>query len=441
MSVDVVVLTPDNAPLGDELMASLQRQQGVQVRLHRVIATPLPGDTHRRATIVRGRNEGRRLGNTPWLMFLDDDVVLDDRCIATLLQQLLRRPLHAALAADYLGESPQRCQSRHVAMGATLFRRAALDHVSFRWTQDLCECQCCCDDLRRRHWEIAYEPRARARHIPRVPAGSLPEHTSPPQLTPTPQPGQILAAFNRRHLECFRRQFLPSLRTSGNSEQVTAVTYGLYPSEVRHLQREPGVNVFPVPKHSQSPARRRLWDFQAALDSFPAQTPVAYWDAGDVVFRGSLAPLWAQVRNHPDKLLAVREPLQFDQNPAAFHWAESITDESARQQALGLLKSRPVLNSGFAAAMKPALLKYFQAAASMWESPTLSGSTDWGDQTALNIYCHTQPDRWLEVDAGWNYCLYSRRPSAPPGTLQQTIQRIPSHIRVIHGNAGTLPPF
>jgi hypothetical protein len=98
-------------------------------------------------------------------MFVDDDVALGPRCIARLVAGLRRRPLFAALAADYLGEHRRGEVAPHVAMGATLFRREALQSIEFRWEARRCECQCCCDDLRRLHWGIGYTAAVKARHL------------------------------------------------------------------------------------------------------------------------------------------------------------------------------------------------------------------------------------------------------------------------------------
>ena len=73
--------------------------------------------------------------------------------------------MYGALAADYLGEGHEGHVTRHVTMGATLFRRAVLDQIRFRWRDERCECQCCCDDLRRLRWAIDYCPYVKARHL------------------------------------------------------------------------------------------------------------------------------------------------------------------------------------------------------------------------------------------------------------------------------------
>jgi hypothetical protein len=442
MEVDLVVLTPHDGSLRPEIGTALTKQAGVKIKVHRVIAAPQPDDANRWATIARGRNEARRTGTFQYVMFLDDDVVLGENCVAKLVEQLRRQPLYGALAADYLGESHDVQRSGHVAMGATLFRRAALQRIRFRWERDRCECQCCCDDLRTLGIGIAYEPLAVATHLP----GNDTERShSPHRLggecgSHPLAAGRILAAFDRRHLRLFRRQFLTSLRKAGNDEWVTAVVYGLYPSERRALAREPRVEVLALPPNEISPARRRVWDFQSVVGRFSPQTPVAHWDAGDVIFQASLRPLWDTARANPDKLLAVQEPFPFSANGVANMWTLSISNPAARRKALELFRQSPVLNSGFAAGMAPAFLEYLREAAPMWDSPALAGSNDWGDQTGFNLYCHSHPQRWFEVEEGWNYCLAGRgRREAYWRKDGRIISGRGTPVYVVHGDAKTLP--
>jgi hypothetical protein len=441
IEVDVVILTPNEAPLRKEVAAGIAQQSGVKLIVHRIVAATRPDDAHRWATICRGRNKARRIGAAGWLMFLDDDVVLSENCVATLVEQLDRRPAFGALAADYLNESQGGQRNGHVAMGATLFRRRALQGIRFRWEPNKCECQCCCDDLRKLGVGIGYEPRARAQHVAGANASQphlVIEHRGD-RSSPATTEGQILAAFDRQHFRLFRRRFLASLRGAGNNEQVTAVVYGLYPSERRAITRERSTEVFPQPPGRISPAQRRLRDFQTVIERFPDSTPVAYWDAADVIFQAKLAPLWEKVCANPDKLLAVREPHPFSANKVTNDWTLSIRDPAARRQALELFRQNPVLNAGFAAGTAQAMLKYFRDAVATWDSPVLAGSTDWGDQTGLNLYCHRHPDRWLEIDEGWNYCLAGR---ARREAFWDEDGRIASQrgtpVYVAHGNAKTL---
>ncbi|HKD37437.1 MAG TPA: glycosyltransferase family 2 protein [Pirellulales bacterium] len=438
--VDVVVLTPNEAPLRPEVLAGVARQAGIKTNLHRMTAAPRPDDVNRWATIARGRNRARRIGAAPWLMFLDDDVVLGENCLATLVEQLRRRPVFGALAADYLGESHGGERMGHVAMGATLFRRVAVCSIRFRWESGKCECQCCCDDLRDLGMGIAYEPRARAEHLTgserRSHRDLEPRDNASGSLAAAPR---ILAAFDRRHLRLFRRRFLASLRSAGNSEHVTAVGYGLYPSELRALSQEPHTDVFAMSPSEVSPARRRVKDFQTVLEHLPAATPVAYWDAGDVVFQDSLQSLWEMVRANPDKLLVVREPQPFTVNTVANAWTLSIRDSTARRETLELFRQSPVLNAGFAAGSAGAMLRYLRFAAPAWHSPALVGSTDWGDQTGFNLYCHRHPDCWHEIEEGWNYCLAGRgRREAYWDKNGRIASERGTPIAVAHGNAKTL---
>lgn len=439
--VDLVILTPSDAPLRPEVIAGVARQTGVKINMHRITAAPRSEDVNRWETIARGRNAARRIGSAPWLMFLDDDVVLGDNCVATLVEQLRRRPIFGALGADYLGESRDGELSGHVGMGATLFRRVAVCSVSFRWERGKCECQCCCDDLRCIGMGIGYEPRARAKHLV---GGDRRPHREPGKQRDddgsSATAARILAAFDRRHLRLFRRQFLASLRSAGNNEQVTAVVYGLYPSERQSLMREPNIDILPRPPSKTSPSRLRVKDFQSIIERLPAQTPVAHWDAGDVIFQGSLQPLWRTVRANPNKLLAVREPQPFSANVVATDWTLSIRDPAARRKTLELFRQRPVLNAGFAAGTAQAMLDYLRFAAPAWHSPALAGSTDWGDQTVFNLYCHRHPDRWLEIEESWNYCLAGRGQREAYWDEQGRIaNQRGTPIAVAHGNARTLP--
>src|SRR5262249_35246916 len=162
--------TRDASPLREDVRQGIELQKGVSIVVHRVIGTPRPTDRHRWETIARARNEGRRRGSFPWVMYLDDDVVLGPGCVATLAEELRRRTLFAALAADSFGEmSPDALNwdyPVHVRMAATMFRRERLARLQFRWEPGKCECQCCCDDLRQAGFGIGYLRGAQARHLP-----------------------------------------------------------------------------------------------------------------------------------------------------------------------------------------------------------------------------------------------------------------------------------
>jgi hypothetical protein len=446
--VDLILITRDRSPPRADVRRGIGTQTGVRLYVHRVVGTPRTEDLNRWATIARARNEGKRLGSSRWVIFLDDDVVLEPGCVARLVEGLRQRPGFAAVAADYLGEmspDPDAWQyPRHVGIGATLFRRDLLAPLVFRWEPAKCECQCCCDDLRRAGFGVGYLPGARARHERSDRAG----HGCRPAGEPTgrrgglPPPGpdaRVLAAFDRNHFRRFRRQFLRTLRSSGNPEVVTAFGYGLRPSEQRVLASIPGVEAVPLTANGVVPAIRRLRDFQDAVARWPPDTPVAYWDAGDVLFQDRLDGLWDLVRGNPEKLLAVREPRWDPSNPAVADWTLTIRDPGARTRAFELLATHPFLNSGFAAGTARTLLGYLREAHRLRHSSALLGTADWGDQTALNLYCHSDPRRWQEVAEGWNYCLFMRRPGAyrvlPDGRIEGRPGTI---IHVAHGNCKTL---
>jgi len=445
---DLVLIGRSATPPG-EVVAAVEAQVGVRLTVHRVVGVPRPGDANRWETIARARNAGKPLGTSPRLMYLDDDVVPEPDCVRRLIDGLNARPGYAALAADYLGECGAGSDGAagHVGMGCTLFRRESLARVRFRWSPGRCECQCCCDDLRARGRDIGYFAAARARHVESLTAPHA--EAAPPRDTPpdaaAPQSGlapRVLVAFDRRHLPKFRRQFLGTLRASGNAEPVTAVTYGLYPSERGVLGRTPGVEVFALPDTGVMPPVRRLRDFQAVLERWPGATPVAYWDAGDVMFQGRLGPLWDLVRANPGRLLAVREPVSHPENLAVARWTLSVRDPVSRRLAFDLLSSHPFLNSGFAAGTARSLRAYFREADEALRTSPLAGSSDWGDQTALNLYCHSHPDRWLEVAPGWNYCLLDR----PTGAVRvrqdgRIVASGGEPIFVAHGNAQSLRQF
>ena len=98
-------------------------------------------------------------------MYFDDDVVLHPQCIATLVGHLSRRPVYAALAADYLDEYRQVRSPTTSRWVRPCFVGTFSRQLQFTWNDKQCECQCCCDDLRSRHLAIDYCPSAKARHL------------------------------------------------------------------------------------------------------------------------------------------------------------------------------------------------------------------------------------------------------------------------------------
>jgi hypothetical protein len=322
-----------------------------------------------------------------------------------------------------------------------------LAFLPFRWEKDRCECRCCARDLRRAGFAIDYLRGAEARHDRPL------TRTRAPDAEPAPAtegvsiraPGtaaapRVLAAFNRAHYRKFQRVFLTTFRGSGNPEPVTAYAYGLLPSEQRQLSSIPGLEPVFLPDDGVCPAISRLRDFAEAVARWPSETPVAYWDAADVVFQSRVAPLWDEVRAHPDRLLAASESFGILDNPKASQWVITIADPAARQAAFERFVASPYLNSGFAAGTARTMRRYFREADRLLHSPALRGSTDWGDQTALNLYCHTDPRRWREVDRGWNYALCRmKRGDFRVTGRGRILSQDGTPVHVAHGNAKMLP--
>jgi hypothetical protein len=200
--VDVVVLTRDGMAPPEPVRAAIAAQTGpgLTTRLHVVAGIPRDGDISRAVTIARARDAGKRRGAARWLMFVDDDVLLGPGCITALVSELRQRPGYAGLAADYLGATAAAVTgadgiplTRHVGLGATLFRREVLAFVNFRAGDGHCECQCLCDDLRRAGFGIGYLPGAEARHEPGLTRAASAPAPTPADLATTatswpPQP-------------------------------------------------------------------------------------------------------------------------------------------------------------------------------------------------------------------------------------------------------------
>jgi hypothetical protein len=461
VNIDLLFLSRDLSPPRQDVWEAIRAQDGVNLRVIRITGPARPGDRSRFEAIARARNAGKRLGTTPLVMLLDDDVVLGPRCVARLAEVLSSRPEFAALAADAGAEMDGGWEHwdypRHVRLTAVLFRREHLEALTFRWEPTKCDCQCCCDDLRRAGYAIGYLRGAEAWHRPaRTAAPALGAEGSPhrarrlqePRASETTRslagsdlPGRILAAFDRRHLRLFIRRFLRTLRGEGNFETVTAVTTGLFPSERRRLAQMPGVEVIVAPNDGP-PARQRLRDFQQAVASWPPETPVAYWDAGDVVFQDRIAPLWDLVRAHPDHLLVVTEVIPFRESTTCQWWVETIHDLGARARAMELFRDHQTINSGFAAGTARTMLRYLEAAHTLLNSPALDGTGDYGDQTAMNLYCRSNPNTWVEIPDGWNYCLVGRGlKECRVGPDGRTVRLDGEPLYVAHGAGGTLRPW
>ncbi len=294
-------------------------------------------------------------------------------------------------------------------------------------------------------WGIGYLPQARARHIAIARESEVAANPAPVAASGLGKPAGlvlVLAAFDRQHYLKFRLRFLASLRKSGNCERVIAVAYGLYPSERRQIERLHNVELVALANNGVAVPIRRLLDFQAPIERLPPGSVVAFWDAGDVIIQDSLSDLWCLTRQNPDRLLVAAEPFCHPENAAVADWTLSIHDPESRERAFELLAPRPVLNAGFAAGAVPAMLRYLQGAHELRHSKAMRGTADWGDQTAMNIYCHSDPSRFLTVDDRWNYCLCGRRRGEVRLLSEgQFVRESGGPISVVHGNGRTLNPY
>ncbi len=255
------------------------------------------------------------------------------------------------------------------------------------------------------------------------------------------RPARILTAFDRNHFLRFRRQFLTTLRASGNREPLTAVTYGLHPGE-RGILEAAGVEVVARHENGVSSALRRLHDFQDVVARWPEDTPVAYWDAGDVLFQGRLGPLWDLVRADPGRLLVVREPVGIGESPVIVPWTNHIEDPVVRRR-----DARPARFAGRSStrASRPApcatLMGYLREGDRLLKTD-LKGVLHWGDQVAMGHYLHHNPDAWQEIPDGWNYCIIFRKQRTyriAPGGRVESNDGAPVHV--VHGNGRTLEPW
>ena len=90
--VDIVQLIRNGHRGPADVRAAIESQGSVFVHLYHVIGALRADDAHRWQTIARARNEGRKVGTSPWAMFVDDDVVLGPDCVSILLEALQMSP-------------------------------------------------------------------------------------------------------------------------------------------------------------------------------------------------------------------------------------------------------------------------------------------------------------------------------------------------------------
>ncbi|MGZ3382839.1 MAG: glycosyltransferase family 2 protein, partial [Isosphaeraceae bacterium] len=142
---------------------------------------------------------------------------------------------------------------------------------------------------------------------------------------------------------------------------------------------------------------------------------------------------------HPDILLITAEPKSYPENPVIRVWSDWILDPSARARAFELMSTHVFLNSGFAAGTASALLSYLREGDRLLNSHALLGVDDWGDQVALNVYCHRNPSCWKTIERGWNYTLAGQETDEYRITLDGRAKRLAGGpVHVLHGNDRSL---
>jgi hypothetical protein len=175
------------------------------------------------------------------------------------------------------------------------------------------------------------------------------------------------------------------------------------------------------------------------IADWPGNTPVAYWDAGDVLFQSRIADLWELVGAHPDELLVVQEPFGYPENSAISDWTSSIHDFGAKRRAFELLSTNPFLNSGFVAASAQTMLRYLVEAQRLIASAAIRGLGFGSDQVALNLFCYSDLGAWRAIPEDWNYCLSGRNPREFRIRRNgHTTAASGRPVHVVHGNGGSL---
>lgn len=113
----------------------------------------------------------------PYVLMLDNDVVMPPRAIKTMVAFLDTHKDFAAIAlrkqtrvhtSETLFEKFTVEEPNHVDMSCVLFRRVILEQHYFTVDRNRggCECQHCCDTLRAQGWRIGFINELIARHIP-----------------------------------------------------------------------------------------------------------------------------------------------------------------------------------------------------------------------------------------------------------------------------------
>lgn len=114
-------------------------------------------------TIVNGRNRLRqRIGNQPYTMWLDSDIILPDNALYVLKRHLDDHWQLGAIGC-YYGDKER--EGKHVGMGAMMIRSFLAKHIPF-YAKRPCECWHYCNSIRFEYgFEVCYDYSLRATHL------------------------------------------------------------------------------------------------------------------------------------------------------------------------------------------------------------------------------------------------------------------------------------
>lgn len=131
--------------------------------------------------------------------------------------------------------------------------------------------------------------------------------------------------------------------------------------------------------------------------------------------------------------------MEIGQSPLIALWTKTIIDPDARRRAFERLSTTRYLNAGFVAGTARTFLRHLPEVHRLRHSLALEGTLDWSDQTAMNLYCHANPDTWHELPDAWNFCLASRDPTTYRIRPDRRFERPGGDpVHVVHGTGNTL---
>jgi len=130
---------------------------------------------------VDARNQVKRYGTSPYVLMLDNDIVMPSGSLKQMISFLDSHPTYGAIAlCKHSGlrfdTDDGFLHAHHVDMSCVLFRKGTLDRITFVDAQSAgkagranlvgqCECANCCHDIRQMGLEIGFLPHIYVRHL------------------------------------------------------------------------------------------------------------------------------------------------------------------------------------------------------------------------------------------------------------------------------------